>query len=272
MVGPAAQRTAVAYACEAHGISQRGACSIVGADRCSVRYRALRSDDPALRQRIRELAEARRRFGYRRLQVLLGREGLHVNHKRFRRIYREEKRRGTRRPMALPEAPNQRWSLDFASDAFTDGRCFRILAVVDDFTRECLALVPDTSLPGVRVARELNAIIARRGKPKACVSDNGSELTSTAILKWSQEWSVDWHTIAPGPFDWLRVRAAAERIRREFHRSLAGRVSQRDALYFAGRGQSRTRGLAKRPQPVTAAFEPGQPDTDRVCQAMGQIA
>ena len=151
----------------------------------------------------------RRRFGYRRLQVLLDREGLHVNHKRFRRIYREEKlqvkRRGgrkralgTRRPMVLPEAPNQRWSLDFVSDAFTDGRRFRILAVVDDFTRECLALVPDTSLPGVRVARELDAIIARRGKPETCVSDNGTELTSMAILKWSQERSVEWHYIAPG--------------------------------------------------------------------------
>ena len=101
-----------------------------------------------------------------------------MNHKRFRRLYREEKlqvrrrsirRRamGVRAPLDLPSGPNERWSLDFVSDAFTDGRRFRILAAVDDFTRECLALIPDTSLPGARVARELDALIARRGRPRA---------------------------------------------------------------------------------------------------------
>src|SRR5207302_8474232 len=105
---------------------------------------------------------------------------------------------GTRAPMALPQGPNQRWSLDFLSDAFADGRRFRILAIVDDFTRECLALVPDTSLPGLRVARELNTLIASRGRPLMCVSDNGTELTSIAILRWSQEAHVEWHYIAPG--------------------------------------------------------------------------
>ena len=209
MVGPAAKRAAVAHAREVHGLSQRRACRITDADRSSVRYRALRPDDPALRQRIRELACERRRFGYRRLQILLDREGIRMNHKKFRRLYREEKlqvkRRGgrkralgTRRPMVLPSAPNQRWSLDFVSDAFADGRRFRILAVVDDCTRECLALVPDTSLSGIRVARELDAVIARRAKPRTCVSDNGTELTSVAILKWCQERKVEWHYIAPG--------------------------------------------------------------------------
>jgi putative transposase len=105
---------------------------------------------------------------------------------------------GTRAPMALPQAPNQRWSLDFVSDALADGRRFRILAVVDDFSRECLALVADTSLPGARVARELDALIIHRARPLVCVSDNGTELTSNAILKWSQEQQVDWHYIAPG--------------------------------------------------------------------------
>ena len=132
-----------------------------------------------------------------------------MNHKKLRRLYREERlqvrRRGgrkralgTRAPMTLPQGPNQRWSLDFLSDAFTDGRRFRILAVVDDFTRECLALVPDTSLPGLRVVRELDALIAARGRPAMCVSDNGTELTSMAILRWSQETRVEWHYIAPG--------------------------------------------------------------------------
>ena len=132
--------------------------SIIGADRSSVRYRARRPDDAAMRTRLRELAAERRRFGYRRLQMLLDREGIAMNHKKLRRLYREERlqvrRRGgrkralgTRAPMALPQGPNQRWSLDFLSDALTDGRRFRILAVVDDFTRECLCLVADTSLP-----------------------------------------------------------------------------------------------------------------------------
>ena len=105
---------------------------------------------------------------------------------------------GTRAPMMLPQGPNQRWSLDFLSDAFADGRRFRILAIVDDFTRECLALVPDTSLPGLRVVRELDCLIAWRGRPTMCVSDNGTELTGMAILRWSQETRVEWHYIAPG--------------------------------------------------------------------------
>lgn len=100
--------------------------------------------------------------------------------------------------MALPQGPNQRWSLDFVSDAFGCGRRFRILCVVDDFTRECLALVPDTSLSGARVARELDKIVTIRGKPLAVVSDNGTELTSASILRWSQERQVEWHYIAPG--------------------------------------------------------------------------
>ena len=104
---------------------------------------------------------------------------------------------GMRAPMALPSGPNERWSLDFVSDGFTDGRRFRILAIVDDFTRECLALIADTSLSGARVARELDASSRARGRPKTCVSDNGTELTSMAILKWTQPSGVDWHYIAP---------------------------------------------------------------------------
>jgi putative transposase len=151
----------------------------------------------------------RRRFGYRRLGYLLVREGTRMNHKKLFRLYTEEgltvrRRRGrkralgTRAPLAMPQGPNQRWSLDFLTDAFSDGRRLRILAVVDDFTRECLALIADTSLSGVRVARELDAIIAIRGRPAMVVSDNGTELTSAAILRWCQECRVEWHYIAPG--------------------------------------------------------------------------
>jgi putative transposase len=210
MVTPAARREAVAHLRAAHGVSERRACVVLGADRTSVRYRSRRPDDGDVRERLRALSRERRRFGYRRLHLLLAREGIEMNQKKLRRLYREEKlqvrRRGgrkralgTRAPMALPDGPNQRWSLDFVSDAFTDGRRFRILAVVDDFTRECLALVADTSLSGIRVARELDALIWQRGaKPLTVVSDNGTEFTSMAILQWSQERSVDWHYIAPG--------------------------------------------------------------------------
>lgn len=209
MVTPAVERQAVAHLCASYEVSQRRACRTIGADRTSMRYRSIRSDDAVLRGRLRELASQRRRFGYRRLLIMLRREGTHVNHKKLRRLYREERlqvrRRGgskrapgTRAPMAIPQGPNQRWSLDFVSDQLSDSRRFRILAVVDDFTRECLALVADTSLSGLRVTRELDGIIARRGRPAMCVSDNGTELTSMAILRWTQETRIEWHYIAPG--------------------------------------------------------------------------
>ena len=205
----AARRAVVTVARQAHGISERRACRIIRADRSTVRYRSRRGDDAATRARLRELATERRRFGYRRLHLLLAREGITMNHKKLRRLYREERlqvrRRGGRKratgaraPMIRPTGPNQRWSLDFASDVLMDGRRFRILAIVDDFTRECLALIPDTSLSGARVARELDAIMARRGRPAAVISDNGTELTSAAILRWSQDRNVAWHYIAPG--------------------------------------------------------------------------
>jgi putative transposase len=209
MVTPAARREAVAHLRVAYEVSERRACSTLDTDRTAVRYRSSRPDDAAVRARLRELAAIRRRFGYRRLHVLLTREGIIMNHKKLRRLYREERlqvrRRGgrkralgTRAPMTLPQGANQRWSLDFVSDAFADGRRFRILAIVDDFTRECLALVPDTSLPGLRVVRELDALIAARGRPAMIVSDNGTELTGMAILRWSQDTRVEWHYIAPG--------------------------------------------------------------------------
>jgi putative transposase len=172
----------------------------------TIRYQTTRADDAALRQRMRAIAQERRRFGYRRLHVLLKREGYLINHKKLFRLYREERlavrRRGgreraigTRAPMAVPMAPNDRWSLDFVSDQLTDGRRFHILTVVDDCTRECLALVADTSLSGARVARELERLLTERGKPKMVVSDNGSELTSNAILTWADQSRVDWHYI-----------------------------------------------------------------------------
>jgi putative transposase len=174
-----------------------------------VRYASARPDDAPLREAMKAVASERRRFGYRRVHVMLDRMGIVMNQKKLRRLYREEKlqvrRRGgrkralgTRRPMLVPDRANARWSLDFVSDAFTDGRRFRVLAVIDDYTRECLALIADTSLSGTRVVRELDAVIAWRGRPATIVSDNGTELTSMAVLRWCQQTGVDWHYIAPG--------------------------------------------------------------------------
>jgi putative transposase len=209
MVTPAAKREAVVHLRTRFAVSERRACSVIEVDRMMVRYRSTRPDDVALRERLKALAQERRRFGYRRLHVLLRREGHVVNHKRLFRLYREEglmvRRRGgrkravgTRAPMMLPDGPNVRWSLDFVHDQLGDGRRLRILAIVDDCTRECLTLVADTSISGVRVARELDRLIATRGKPRMIVSDNGTELTSNAILRWADDSRVAWHYIAPG--------------------------------------------------------------------------
>jgi len=209
VVTPDARRKAVAHLCDQHGVSQRRACDVLQVDRSSVRYRSTRPDDAGLRKAMREVAAERRRFGYRRIHIMLERQGIRMNQKKLRRLYREEglqvrkrggrkRALGTRRPMVMPERVNERWSLDFVSDAFTDGRRFRVLAVVDDFSRECLALVPDTSLSGKRLTRELDEILTLRGKPKTIVSDNGTEMTSSAVLKWCQRTMVEWHYIAPG--------------------------------------------------------------------------
>jgi putative transposase len=167
------------------------------------------ADAPEIRQRLRDLAGERRRFGYRRLGILLARERMTMNPKKLYRLYREEglsvrRRRGrkratsTRAPAALPQGPNQRWSLDFVADVLSWGRRFRVLAIVDDFTREALALVVDTSIGGHRVVRALDALITRRGRPAMIVSDNGTELTSRAVLDWTNRTDVEWHYIAPG--------------------------------------------------------------------------
>jgi transposase InsO family protein len=190
-------------------MSERRACAVIAADRRMIRYRSCRPADAVLRARLRDLAVLRRRFGHRRLFILLRREGEMSGLNRVYRLYREEwlavrKRRsrrkaiGTRAPILVEARPNARWSLNFVHDQMTDGRRFRILNIVDDVTRECLAAVPDTLISGIRVARELTMLIARRGKPGMIVSDNGTELTSNAILAWSQNHHINWHYIAPG--------------------------------------------------------------------------
>lgn len=271
-----------------HEISQRRACRLTGVDPKTVR-RARVPDHPEIRQRMRDLAGVRRRFGYRRIGLMLEREGIRMNHKKLRRLYGEEglqvKRRrgrkrahGTRTPMPVPTGPNERWSLDFVSDVFGAGRRFRILGVIDDHSRECLALIADTSLPGSRVARELDAIVARRGKPRTIVSDNGSELTSRAVLKWQNDNDVAWHYIKPGKpqqngfieafngrlrdellneevFESLAAaRRMLERWRHDYnhvrpHSALSGRPPAAPARGSSGP----TKGMAAIPSPTAAA-------------------
>jgi putative transposase len=205
---PAARRAAARRLMAAHGFSQRHACRLVDVDPKTVR-RVPTADVPEIRQRLRDLAGERRRFGYRRLGILLAREGITMNHKKLYQLYREEgltvrRRRGRKRatgmraPSPLPQAANQRWSLDFAADVLSWGRRFRVLAIVDDFTREALALVVDSSIGGRRVVRALDAVIARRGRPAMIVSDNGTELTARVVLEWTNRTGTLWHYIAPG--------------------------------------------------------------------------
>ncbi|TBZ23114.1 IS3 family transposase, partial [Rhizobium leguminosarum bv. viciae] len=209
MVGPAAKREAVTHLKAVMGLSERRACQIVSADRKTIRYRSNRPPEVDLRAKLRDLANERRRFGYRRLFILLRRDGEPSGVNRIYRLYREEglsvrkrkaRRRavGTRAPILVEAKANARWSLDFVHDQFACGRRFRVLNVVDDVTRECLAAIPDTSISGRRVARELTTLIERRGKPDMIVSDNGTEFTSNAILAWSKDHKVEWHYIAPG--------------------------------------------------------------------------
>jgi putative transposase len=209
MVGPAAKRDCVAHLKATMGLSERRACSIVDADRTMIRYRSRRPPDTALRARLRDLANERKRFGYRRLFILLRQDGEASGINRIYRLYKEEgltvrkrgaRRRaiGTRAPMVVAPRANARWSVDFVHDQLASGRRIRILNIVDDVTRECLAAIPDTSISGRRVARELSAVIARRGKPGMIVSDNGTEFTSNAMFAWMGEHKIAWHFIAAG--------------------------------------------------------------------------
>ena len=203
-----AQRTAVRAIQAEHGMSERRACALVGVGRSTCRYRARRPADLALRERLRILATERRRFGYRRLHVLLRREGHRINLKRIYRLYREEgltvRRRRRRRRMprgtrpARPTRSNERWSLDFVLDVLENGRRVRLLAVVDDFTRTCLAIEVDTSFGGHRVVQVLDRVIAERGHPAVLVMDNGPEFVGRTLDSWAYTHGIQLHFIDPG--------------------------------------------------------------------------
>ena len=162
--------------CAERGLSQRHACRLVRIDHSTLRYQARRADDQPIRQRLRELAAVRRRFGYRRLGCLLVREGCRMNHKKLYRLYHEEKlmvrRRGgrkralgTRAPLLLPERINQRWSPRFHPDTLSEGRRFGSCALSMTSAVKRLACVVDTSLSGVRVVRQLERLTDQRAMP-----------------------------------------------------------------------------------------------------------
>ena len=158
---------------------------------------------------LREIAGERRRFGYRRLREMARRRGMVMNLKKVYRPYCEEglkvRRRGgckraigTRAPLEKALHPNAIWVLDFVSDTLETGRRFRVFNVEDQYTRRGLGVEIDTSLPGTRIVRVLDRLVALWGKPAMIVSDNGTELTCNAMLKWMTQSGIDWHYIAPG--------------------------------------------------------------------------
>jgi putative transposase len=189
-------------------ISERHACRVVGCALSSQRYRSRRPPQEALRQRLRELAVERVRWGYRRLHILLEREGVRVNHKRVYRLYREEglavRRRKRKRvavarqPMSTPRRLNECWAMDFMSDSLASGRRFRVFNVVDALSREGLASEVDSSLPALRVIRVLEEIALLRGYPARITLDNGPEFRSTRLDAWAYEHGVALEFIQPG--------------------------------------------------------------------------
>lgn len=218
----------MAWIGERFEFSERRACRVAGVGRSLVRYRPRPpSDESDLRRRLRQLASERRRFGYRRLFVLLRREGVRVNHKRIERLYREEglmvRRRERQRRIATgrgrglaPSGPNQQWGVDFLSDTLASGRRIRLFTVLDLFTRETLAIEIDTSLPGERVVRVLERVVVQYGRPQELVLDNGPELTGLAMDHWATASGVQLRFIEPGkPIQNALVESFHGRLRDE---------------------------------------------------------
>ena len=219
------RRELAEWAQQAHQLSQRRAARLIPVERMTMRYEHHRDPQEALRVRLRELAGSRVRYGYRRLTVLLRREGWQVNAKRIYRLYTEEglivrtqkrKQRAQRQRLPLGQAVrrNQKWSMDFVAQRLPDGRWIRVLTVVDQFTRECLTLFADTSLNGEKVAAALDRIVAERGAPQSITVDNGTEFASKAMDLWALH--------EPGASGFHPARAAGgERLHRELQRPAA---------------------------------------------------
>ena len=246
----------------------------MGVSRSTVRYCLRREDESVLKEEIKEIAYEKRRFGYRRIRMLLVRKGKRVNHKKVYRLYRSmglkvlkrggrKRALGLRRPEHLVTRPNQRWALDFVQDALWDGRRIRLMPVIDVCTRKCLGIIVDSSLNGRRVVRTLEELIKEHGAPEEIISDNGTEFTSNIVLKWCHDRGQKWQYIQPGkPYqngnaesfngklrdeclneNWFTSLEEARRLienwREEYnhsrpHSALNGRTPNEVASYFVG--------------------------------------
>lgn len=212
---------------ESLGLSERKACLLVNISVSAYHYQPKADIDTGVRNRLRDLAEQRKRFGSPRLHLLLKREGLVINHKRTERIYREEglalrkkKRRkgaaGARVVLPSAQRVNQHWSMDFVSDSFVTGRRFRALTIVDDYSRECPAIEVDTSLGGARVVMVLERLAETRGLPEVITVDNGPEFVGRALDEWAYRRGVRLNFIRPGkPIENALVESFNGRLRDE---------------------------------------------------------
>jgi putative transposase len=220
------RRQVVTSLLAAYPISERRACRLLALARSRWQYQSRRPRREALRQRLRELATARPRWGYKRLHILLRREGQLVNHKLVYRLYREEgllvrrRRRkrvaGPRVPLPTPTRPNERWGMDFIQDAFVEGRRFRCLTMVDELTRECPVIEVDVSLPSAKVIGVLEQLAATRGLPESLVVDHGPEFISKALDAWAYRRGVRLVFIRPGqPVDNAYIESFHSRFRDE---------------------------------------------------------
>jgi len=232
VVGPAAKREIVQYMKKNHQISIGRSCRLLSLGLTTYYYISRRSGDTKAREALRRVAQKRHRWGYRRLKVLLAREGIKLNHKKVFRLYQEEKlqlkkrrKKQTRKwrgeKAKMPEGPNERWSMDFVHDSLKNYRRLRMLNVVDDYTRECLWIEVGQSITGQRVADVMAFLIHLRGKPKTIVTDNGPEFTGRALDTWAYENKVHIHHIQPGkPVQNAFVESFNGRLRDETMRDL----------------------------------------------------
>ena len=208
MVKPQAKRSVVGYLVEVHHLSERRACGLVCLNRSSYRYQVKPNDERKVCTRLKELAASYPVYGYLLLHGLLKQEGLVVNKKQTYRLYSEMNLQGRtkkrkklnrpRQPLWIPNAVNARWSMDFVSDQLADGRRFRVLNVVDDYSRECIGQLVAPSISGYQVSRLLSQLVEQRSKPEAIVCDNGPEFTGKALFFWSKENEIRLSFIQPG--------------------------------------------------------------------------
>lgn len=194
-----------------YGKSERDACRLIGLSRSTMRYKAVdHSEDEQIKERMQAIAGRWKRFGYRRINLMLAREGIHLNHKKAYRLYKEaglslkrKQKRKTYEKRGMPDRsnvlkPNDRWSMDFVSDTTRSGNKIRIFALLDEVTRECLDIEVETSIGGQQVARYLNKTILFYGKPKEILTDNGPEFTSNAMNAWAYDRGIEHIFIDPG--------------------------------------------------------------------------